>query len=97
MVYRFLKTLKKTEVKSPREMPEASPLHLDRCRVPLHAASRQPGGGRTNRPSGTSSGPSRSRGGVWFNLGRIYQMLRKREGERLDTWRALVHESDLPE
>ena len=25
------------------------------------------------------------------------QMLRKREGERLDTWRALVHESDLPE
>lgn len=24
-------------------------------------------------------------------------MLRKREGERLSPWRALVHESDLPE
>jgi transposase len=96
MVYRFLKTLKKTEVKSLAETHQViqytstaavylfprSPDKLDEGeRMDLTALRR-----------------------VHLDLETAYcltqdflQILRKREGERLDTWLARVHESGLPE
>jgi transposase len=96
MVYRFLKTLKKTEVKPPGETHQVihyassaavclfmwPPEKLDEDERMDLAALRQ----------------------VHPDLETAYcltwdflQMLRKREGERLDTWLACVHESGLPE
>ena len=44
-------------------------VHFDRCGVPVHAASRQAGRGRTDGPGGTSPGPPRSGSGVSLDPG----------------------------
>jgi transposase len=96
MVYRFLKTLKKTEGKPPGEMPQVvhytstaavclfmrHPDNLEEGEQMDLAALRQ-----VHPDLETASSLTQD----------FLRMLRKREGERLDIWQALIHESDLPE
>jgi transposase len=96
MVYRFLKTLKKTEVKPTAEMHRViqytssaavclfmrRPDTLDESQQMDLAALRQ-----AHPDLETAYGLTQD----------FLQMLRKREGERLDIWLTQVHESDLPE
>jgi transposase len=96
MVYRFLSTLKKTEVQTPPETRQVlhytstaavslfmrHPDHLDEGeRVDL-AVLRQ-----AHPALETAYGLTQN----------FFQMLRKREGERLDTWLTRVQASHLPE
>lgn len=96
MVYRFLKTLKKTEVKTPAS-----------TRCVLHYTSSaavclfmQPPSNlneskRVDLAALRQAHPALE---TAYHLTQDFlQMLHKREGERLDTWLAHVHESGLPE
>lgn len=96
MVYRFLKTLKKTEVKPPGETPQV--LHYTSVAA-VCLFMRHPD--NLDESERMDLGALRR---VHPDLETAYcltqdflQMLRKREGERLDTWLASIHESDLPE
>jgi len=96
MVYRFLKTLKKTEVKLPEEMPQV-----------IHYTSTAAVCLFMQHPDKLDEGEQIDLGAlrrVHPDLETAYrltqdflQMLRKREGERLDTWLTQVQESQLPE
>lgn len=96
MVYRFLKTLKKTEVKIPAETPTM--LHYTSTAV-VCLFMRHPDhldeGERLDLTALRQVHPDLE---TAYHLTQDFlQILRKREGERLDTWLASVHESDLPE
>ncbi len=96
MVYRFLKTLKKTEVTLAAEAHQI-----------IHYTSTAAVCLFMRHPDKLDEGERMDLAAlrrVHPNLETAYrltqdflQMLRKREGERLESWRALVHESDLPE
>ncbi len=96
MVYRFLKTLKKTEVNSPAG-----------TRCVLHSTSSAAVCLFMQHPDNLDEGKRADLAALRqahpaletaYDLAEDFlQMLRKREGERLDTWLASVHESDLPE
>ena len=96
MVYRFLKTLKKTAAKSPGETPQV--VHYTStaavCLFMRHPDKLEEGE-RMDLAALRRVHPDLE---MAYCLTRDFlQMLRKREGERLDTWLASVHESDLPE
>jgi transposase len=96
MVYRFLKTLKKTEGKLTAHPPQV-----------LHYASRAAVGLFMRHPDKLDEGermdlvmlrqahPDLET--AYHLTQEFLQMLRKREGERLDTWLGMVQERDLPE
>jgi transposase len=96
MVYRFLMTLKKTEVKPAEETHQV-----------IHYASTAAVCLFMRHPDKLEEGERLDLAAlrqVHPNLETAYsltqnflQMLRKREGERLDTWLASVHESSLAE
>nr|WP_242527296.1 ISL3 family transposase [Ktedonosporobacter rubrisoli] len=96
MVYRFLKTLKKTEVKPPGETPQVV---YSTSAVAVCLFMRHP----DNLAEGERMDLAALRR-VHPDLESAYcltqdflQMLRKREGERLDTWLTKVQESEIPE
>lgn len=96
MVYRFLKTLKKTEVK-PTEGTHQVLRYSSTAAVCLFM--RHPDnldeGERMDLAALRLAHPALEPG---YRLTQDFlQMLRKREGERLDTWLTQVHESHLPE
>jgi transposase len=96
MVYRFLKTLKKTEVKPPGEIPQV--VHYTStaavCLFMRHPDNLEEGE-RMDLAALRRVHPDLE---TAYCLTRDFlQMLRKREGERLDTWLASVQESGLPE
>jgi len=96
MVYRFLKTLKKTEVKLTEQTHQV-----------VHYTSSTAVGLFMRHPDKLEEGERVDLAAlrqIHPDLETVYrltqdflQMLRKREGEHLDTWLANVHESDLPE
>jgi len=96
MVYRFLKTLKKTEVKLAAEAHQI-----------IHYTSTAAVCLFMRHPDKLDEGERMDLAAlrrVHPNLETAYrltqdflQMLRKREGERLESWLTQVHESDLPE
>lgn len=96
MVYRFLKTLKKTEVKPPGEMPQV--VHYTStaavCLFMRHPDNLEEGE-RMDLAALRQVHPDLE--AVSCLTQDFLQMLRKREGERLDMWLASVHESGLPE
>lgn len=96
MVYRFLKTLKKTEVKLPGETLQV--LHYTSiaavCLFMLHPDNLEEGE-RMDLEALCRVHPDLET--AYCLTQDFLQMLRKREGERLDTWRALVYERNLPE
>lgn len=96
MVYRFLKTLKKTEVKRIAQTHQVVQ-YTSTAAVCLFM--RRPDtldeGERMNLAALRQVHPDLERA---YGLTQDFlQMLRKREGELLDTWLASVHESGLPE
>lgn len=96
MVYRFLKTLKKTEVKPTAEMHQV--VHYTStaavCLFMRHPDDLEEG----ERMDLTALRQVHLDMETAYRLTQGFlQMLRKREGERLDTWLTSVHESDLPE
>ncbi|HEX4203982.1 MAG TPA: transposase [Ktedonobacteraceae bacterium] len=96
MVYRFLKTLKKTEVKPPGEMPQV--VHYTStaavCLFMRHPDNLEEGE-RMDLAALRRVHPDLET--AYCLTQDFLQMLRKREGERLDTWLTHVHESRLPE
>ncbi|EFH88057.1 ISL3 family transposase [Ktedonobacter racemifer] len=96
MVYRFLKTLKKTEVKTP--IGTRCVLHYTSSAA-VRLFMRHPGGldegKRVNLDALRQAHPALE---TAYHLTQDFLlMMRKREGERLDTWLIQVQESGLPE
>lgn len=96
MVYRFLKTLKKTEVKP---TAEAHPVIHYTSIAAVCLFMRHPDkldeGEQMDLAALRQVHPDLE---TAYRLTQDFlQMLRKREGERLDAWLALVHQSGLPE
>jgi len=96
MVYRFLKTLKKTEVKPAAEAHQVIQ-YISTAAVGLFM--RHPDkldeGEQMDLAALRQVHPDLET--AYYLTQDFLQMLRKREGERLDTWLANVQESDLPE
>jgi transposase len=96
MVYRFLKTLKKTEVKLAAEAHQI--IHYTStaavCLFMRHP-DKLDEGERMDLAAFRRVHPDLE---TAYRLTQDFlQMLRKREGERLESWLTQVHESDLPE
>jgi transposase len=96
MVYRFLKTLKRTEVKTSAEIPQV--LHYTStaavCLFMRHPENLEISE-RVDLAALRQAHPALE---TTYRLTQDFlQMLRKREGERLSPWLTQVHESDLPE
>jgi transposase len=96
MVYRFLKTLKKREVKT--TVSTRRVLHYTSsaavCLFMKHADNLDEGE-RVDLAALRQAHPALE---TAYHLTQDFlQMMRKREGEQLDTWLAHVQESDLPE
>jgi len=96
MVYRFLKTLKKTEVKFPGETPQV--VHYTStaavCLFMRHPDKVEESE-RMDLAALRRVHPDLEK--AYDVIQDVLRMLRKREGERLDAWLASVHESGLPE
>jgi len=96
MVYRFLKTLKRTEVKTSAEIPQV--LHYTStaavCLFMRHPENLEISE-RVDLAALRQAHPALE---TTYRLTQDFlQMLRKRQGERLSPWLTQVHESDLPE
>ncbi len=96
MVYRFLSTLKKTEVRTPAQTHQVVP-YTSKAAVCLFM--RHPDTlDEDEREDLTALRQAHSALGKAYGLTQDFlQMLHKREGERLDSWLAQVQESQLPE
>ena len=96
MVYRFLKTLKKTEVKLTEETPQV--IHYTSTAA-VYLFMRHPDnldeGKHMDLAALCQAHPDLET--AYCLTQDFLQMLRKREGERLDTWLTNVQESGLPE
>lgn len=96
MVYRFLKTLKKTEVKTPAQMPQV--LHYTStaavCLFMRHPDNLDEGE-RMDLAALRQVHPVLET--AYCLTQDFLRMLRKREGEQLDTWLTQVQASHLPE
>lgn len=96
MVYRFLKTLKKTEVKPTPQTPQV--LHYTSsaavCLFMRHPDDLDEGQQIDLAALRQAHPALETAYGLTQNF---LQMLRKREGERVNSWLSQVHDSDLPE